>query len=121
MGDTALGYGDDMQRAVGRGIASSGLHRSDVFLTTKIHCRDDVSKHDWNLKLLGVAYVDLLLMHWPCDFEWKTVSKYLAMEQLVKDGKARMLGVSNFPAALLDAVWAKAVIKPVVNQCGFSV
>lgn len=39
-----------------------------------------------------------------------------AMEELVKTGKVRSLGVSNFNSTQLDRVISAATIKPVVNQ-----
>lgn len=43
------------------------------------------------------------------------------METLVAKGLARSIGVSNFNASLLSALLPHATVKPVVNQCGFSI
>jgi D-xylose reductase len=41
---------------------------------------------------------------------------YKAMEQLVKDGLCKSIGVSNFNVALLRDLWNGAEIKPAVLQ-----
>src|SRR4029078_3095841 len=41
-------------------------------------------------------------------------------EQLVEDGKARSIGVSNFKPAHLDRLLAEATLLPVVNQIQLS-
>ena len=56
-------------------------------------------KLDGSLKRLGTDYVDLFLLHTPD--EPQTAAEQLAqwMESLVKAGKTRYWGISNFPAA----------------------
>lgn len=68
--DTAQIYGNEAE--VGEGLASSGVARGDVFLTTKVwvdHYRRDafVASVNESLKKLKTDYVDLLLLHWPND------------------------------------------------------
>ena len=36
--DCALDYGDERQTELGRAVASSGLPRSELFITTKVPC-----------------------------------------------------------------------------------
>ena len=101
--DTAQVYGNEAE--VGAGVAASGVPRGDVFLTTKVW-RDSVgpprlgASVDESLAKLATDYVDLLLLHWPVD----EVELEAQLEGLVaaRDaGKARLIGVSNYPPGLL--------------------
>jgi diketogulonate reductase-like aldo/keto reductase len=65
--------------------------------------------------------VDLVLLHWPCDDFENTVASYTALEPLVKAGKARAIGISNFNASAIAALASRTTVKPAVNQCGFSI
>lgn len=44
------------------------------------------------------------------------IETWRAMEALVKKGKLRAIGVSNFSAAKIEEIWDAAEIKPAVNQ-----
>ena len=70
---------------------------------------------------LGLDYVDLMLLHWPCDDLADSVRTYKALEGLVQDGRARAIGVSNFNASALAAFLPQVHVKPAVNQCGYSI
>lgn len=140
--DTALVYGDAAQAEVGSAIRSSGLARSTVFVTTKIPCcparrweaynnqseslcakqpSNASSNIEHDLKTLGMDYVDLMLMHWPCDEFEDTLATYQEMERMLSQGKARAIGVSNFNAQLVDKLVKHAKVPPAVNQCGHSI
>ena len=115
--DTAAGYGNE--ESVGRAIRASGIPRDEVFVTTKLWIQEapaeDNTKQALNesLSKLGLDYVDLYLIHQPFgDYygEWR------AMEELLKQGRARAIGVSNFfPDRLLDLISHNEII-PAVNQ-----
>lgn len=101
--DTAQIYGNEA--GVGKGIASSGVRRSEIFITTKVWIdrfgpNEFSSSVDQSLEKLGVDSVDLLLLHWPSkehDLE-QTISLLVeSMEQ----GKTKSIGVSNFTLPLL--------------------
>jgi 2,5-diketo-D-gluconate reductase B len=110
--DTAEYYTN--QRAVGKAIAEASVDRSEVFLTTKVW-RSNLAYDDVmdsvaeSLDRLGLASVDLLLIHWPNPTV--PVEETLdAMTQLREDGKTRSIGVSNFSVTQLrDAMQAGAV------------
>ena len=66
--DTAKAYGNE--EGVGRGIATSGVPREEIFLTTKLWNADQgydstLRAFDESLKRLGTDYVNLYLIHWP--------------------------------------------------------
>src|SRR6476661_1336883 len=66
--DTATVYGNETE--VGRALADSGVARDEVFVTTKYNPRSgrpELDVLDRSLDALGVAYVDLWLIHAPVD------------------------------------------------------
>ena len=102
--DTARAY--ENEREVGRGIADSGVTREEIFLTTKVPpddaSADDVQRDcEQSLERLGVDYLDLLLLHWPSPGV-PLEETLKALTALQADGRIRNLGVSNFPAGLLQ-------------------
>ena len=140
--DTAFVYGDDKQVEVGDAVRASGLPRTSLFVTTKVPCcpadawikaaggspgrcdqlgRNTSAQIEHDMAKLGLAYVDLLLLHWPCDTLDETLIAYRAMEAAVAAGKARAVGLSNFNASMVDQIVAAAEVKPAINQCGFSI
>jgi 2,5-diketo-D-gluconate reductase A len=119
--DTAQMYGNET--GVGRAIAESGLPREQLHVTTKLgngnHRPDDVRRSfEASLDKLGLDQVDLFLMHWPLPtlYDGDYVSTWQAMTELVKDGRLRTVGVSNFHAEHLDRVIGDTGIVPAVNQ-----
>lgn len=114
--DTAQAYYNE--EGVGRAVKKSGIPRSELFLTTKVWISNAGEKKaaasiDESLKKLSTDYIDLLLIHQPFGDYYGT---YRAMEQAVKAGKVRAIGVSNFyPDRLID-LYNFCEIKPAVNQ-----
>lgn len=117
------------------------MSREELFITTKLWNTFHEPQHvgpamDLSLKNLKMDYVDLYLMHWPISWEFKgyefsqiggdskdmkqthvpVIDTWRAMEQLVKDGKARSIGVSNFTIPMLEDLLSKCEIPPAVNQ-----
>ncbi len=126
--DTAWAYGNEAD--VGEGIKASGVNRNDIFLTTKHWIiyrgyQKTIETFEDSLKNLGVDYIDLYLVHWPCvekvSPQWKEINAetWRGFEKMYKDGKLRALGVSNFQQKHLEALDEFAEIKPMVNQIEF--
>ena len=114
--DTAKSY--ENEQDVGQGIRDSGVDRDELFITTKIWYTDLVrtnvlSAVDDSLRQLQTGYVNLLLIHWPSD-EVPLKETLDAMTEVQKQGKARLIGVSNFPPSLLRKAFELAPI--VCNQ-----
>jgi 2,5-diketo-D-gluconate reductase A len=119
--DTAQMYRNES--GVGEAIAASGIPRDELYITTKLnnghHRPDDVRRSfDESLKALRLDQVDLFLIHWPMptEYDGDYVSTWKAMSQLVADGGARSVGVSNFQPAHLDRIIDETGVIPAVNQ-----
>lgn len=115
--DTSANY--DNEEAVGRAIASSGVPREELFITTKLEGRDQgryspLSALRSSLRRLELEYVDLYLIHWP--MPEVTNATWQAMEELHGSGLARAIGVSNFEISDLEQLLATAEVPPAVNQ-----
>ncbi|KAM5366253.1 hypothetical protein ACJZ2D_010601 [Fusarium nematophilum] len=104
--DTALAYGNE--REVGEGIRASGIPRDDIWVTTKL--RNNWHRHvreglETSLTNLGLDYVDLYLIHWPCSRD-------------AGNPAVRNIGVSNFGITHLEKLLNSPTTKivPAVNQ-----
>lgn len=110
--DTAQMYRNEGE--VGRGIKDFGVDREEVFLVTKVwpsdFSHDDLIRSTQeSLKKLDTDYVDLLLMHWPS--ESVPLEEPLgAMRELQEKGSVRHVGVSNFPAWMVEEAAKHAAI-----------
>ena len=86
------GVGDGLRRAINDGIVT----REEVFITTKImpsSYNNTYNSIDESLRKLDTDYIDLLLIHQPGSND---EAVYKAMEQGVRDGKVRTIGISNY-------------------------
>jgi diketogulonate reductase-like aldo/keto reductase len=118
--DTAAAYGNE--REVGEAIRRSGIARDEVFIETKVWISDygyDATLHAFekSVRKLGVARLDLLLLHQPLPSAFdRTLDAYRALEALLRDGRVRSIGVSNFMPDHLARLLDVATVVPAVNQ-----
>ncbi|MFC9084102.1 aldo/keto reductase [Streptomyces sp. NPDC057062] len=118
--DTAAGYMNE--RGVGEGIRRSGIPREEVFIETKVWISDygfDQTLHAFekSSKKLGVDVIDLLILHAPLPTAFgSTLDAYRALEELLRAGKVKAIGVSNFMPDHLDTLVAETNVTPAVNQ-----
>ena len=115
--DTAALYQNEAM--VREAIRESGIPREEIFVTTKLWNDDmkngtQMQAFERSLKLLGLDYVDLYLIHWPVSSALEASWKVL--EQIYKEGRARAIGVSNCHMEHLMRVMACAQVVPAVNQ-----
>nr|WP_318241023.1 aldo/keto reductase [Ureibacillus galli] len=115
--DTAALYNNETE--VGEAIRQSNVPREEIFVTTKVWNSDQgydetLRAFETSLKKLGLEYVDLYLTHWPV--QGKFVDTYRAIERLYEEKLIRVPGVSNHHIHHLEKVFAKANVKPMVNQ-----
>ena len=116
--DTAEMY--DNEREVGEALRSSGVRRSEVFVTTKIwpaHFapRELERSARESLARLRLSEVDLLLLHWP-NPQIPLSETLGALGKVKRAGLARHIGVSNFTVALLAEAWQVTAEPLVCNQ-----
>ncbi len=118
--DTARIYGNEAD--VGEAVRESGVPRGDLFVTTKLWNSDQgydstLRAFEGSLKRLGLDYLDLYLVHFPVpDLRKETWS---AMETLLKKGRCRAIGVSNFTIRHLEELIEESHVIPSVNQVEF--
>jgi diketogulonate reductase-like aldo/keto reductase len=96
--DTAEMYGSgEVERLLGEAI--QGIPRDRVFLTSKVLPSNatyerTIEACERSLQNLGVDHLDLYLLHWPSHVPLRETMRALA--ELVRRGKTRFVGVSNF-------------------------
>uniref|UniRef100_A0A6M2DN70 Putative aldo/keto reductase family n=1 Tax=Xenopsylla cheopis TaxID=163159 RepID=A0A6M2DN70_XENCH len=121
------------EKEIGEGIkakiADGTVKREDLFITSKLWCTyhepEKVVKYcKKSVDNLGLGYLDLYLIHWPFSFKDSDnsynnvdyVDTWKSMEECVKLGLTRSIGISNFNSAQVDRLVKNCTIKPVVNQ-----
>ena len=114
--DTAAAYFNEEQ--VGNAIRHSGLKREDIFITTKLWVQDyeyedALRAFDRSVKLLGLDYIDLYLLHKPYGNYY---AAWRACDRLYKEGRIRAIGVTSFSSERLQDLFLHNEIKPAVNQ-----
>ena len=117
--DTASVYGNEA--AVGRAIASSGIPREEVFVTTKLATSDQGFQASQDalkasLERLGLEYVDLYLIHWPAGNPGKYVDSWGGLMKRKELGDTKSIGLANFHAEDLSNVIDLSYFTPAVNQ-----
>ena len=123
--DTASFYKNET--GVGRGIAASGINRSQLWVTTKVWPTETgydntLRAFDASLKRLGLDYLDLYLIHWPAspsrytDWRERNLDTWRAFERLYADGRVRAIGVSNFLQSHLQPLIDNCKVRPMVDQ-----
>jgi len=128
--DSAAAYGNEDY--VGKGIANVTLPRSTYWITSKLwntaHRPADVKPAlVKTLSQLGVDYLDLYLMHWPVAFDptksgsvldkgTSILDTWRAMEDLVRLGLTKTIGISNFSPAQVKSVLDNCEICPAAHE-----
>jgi diketogulonate reductase-like aldo/keto reductase len=101
--DTAEMYADGgSEEVVGRALNG---RRDEIFVVSKVYPhnagkRSAVAACERSLKRLGIARLDLYLLHWRGDVPLAETVE--AFERLKRDGKIARWGVSNFDVGDLD-------------------
>ena len=112
--DTAYMYHNEA--AVGRAVRESSVPREEIFVMTKLYpsqFSDAANAIDDALERMGLDYIDMMLLHHPGEGD---VEAYKAMEQAVKDGKIRSIGLSNWYVEELEGFLPQITITPALVQ-----
>ncbi|NYD78755.1 aldo/keto reductase [Arthrobacter cupressi] len=117
--DTAKIYGNEA--GVGRAIAASGLKPEDLFITTKLWNADQgyestLEAFESSLDRLGLATLDLYLIHWMQPKRDKYVDTWKALIELQKSGRVKSIGVSNFSKEGLQRLIDETGVVPAIHQ-----
>lgn len=124
--DTAENYADGhAEELLGRAVRESGAPREKLFITSKVEpdhlaYADVLRCCENSLRRLGMAYLDLYLIHWP-QVGMDLADTFRALNQLVREGKVRWLGVSNFNLKLLKQAAALSETPLLTNQVPHSI
>jgi 2,5-diketo-D-gluconate reductase B len=104
--DTAEMYGNE--EAIGAAIASCGIPRADLHVTTKVWVENlapDAIRRAiaTSLNKLRLDQVDLYLVHWPSE-NMNLPAIFETLMRLKQEGRTRAIGVANFTVALMKQV-----------------
>lgn len=117
--DTAFFYGNES--SLGSALKNSDVAREDLFITTKLW--NDYQGYEKtfeyfnkSIENLQTDYLDLFLIHWPCEEDGLFVETYKAMEELYEQGKVKAIGVCNFKQHHLETLMSETRVVPMVNQ-----
>lgn len=127
--DTAQAYGNE--RGVGEGVRNSGIPREEIFVTSKVAAENKSYESakasiDETIAKMNIGYIDMMIIHSPQP--WMEVNQsdnryfeenkevWRALEDALKDGKVRAIGVSNFLEEDLESLLPSCKVKPMVNQ-----
>ena len=138
--DCAMIYGNEVEigNAIRDAIGEGQVVREQLWITSKLWCtahgrENVVPALKKTLKDLGLAYLDLYLIHWPMALKPGTgplrssadllsaaeapiQATWAGMEEAVHAGLARHIGVSNFSVKKLRDLIAHCKIRPEVDQ-----
>ena len=140
--DCAYIYGNEKEigKALREKIAEGVVKREDLFITTKLwntcHRKEKVVPTcKKSVENFGLDYVDLYLIHWPVSYAEDAkglfpvdkkgnplygnedyTDTWRGMEECVKLGLTKSIGLSNFNSEQIERILSVAEIKPVMNQ-----
>ena len=117
--DTAEMYGGGRVEAL-LAEAIRGIPRERLFIATKVlpsnaSFKSTLTAAERSLRRLKCDYVDLYLLHWPGSYPLAETMG--AFDRLVKEGKTRFVGLSNFEAdEMLEAASYLKTARLACNQ-----
>jgi len=132
--DTALAYGNE--EGIGQALAASGIGRDQLFLSSKVpnkppynqSAADVKASVEESLRRMRTDYFDMMLIHHAVPGKTDLKGEGLEMDvervcmiwetltQLMREGKLRGIGVSNFNIEHLTQLMANCSEVPMVNQ-----
>ncbi len=122
--DTAMAYenegevGEAIAEAISRGI----ITRDELFVTTKLRQPHAIGfeaamqRCQESMNNLGLEFIDLYLVHAPPKNLDHREPTWKGMEECLRKGWTKAIGVSNYGAHHLDSMCSYAKFMPSVNQ-----
>lgn len=123
--DTAESYADGhTEELLGLAIQQARADRADLFLTSKVRPanltgRGVIQACEGSLRRLRTEYLDLYLIHWP-NPAVPLEDTFSGLDDLVRGGKVRHLGVSNFDLKLLERAHTISKTPLLTNQIPYN-
>lgn len=123
--DTAEMYASGhSEELLGQAIRESNIKRESLFITSKVlpsnlKYENVLRACEKSLQKLSMDYLDLYLIHWHSVGN-KYEDTFRALNKLVRDGKVKHLGVSNFDLKLLKQAQELSETPIVTNQVPYS-
>jgi len=114
--------GGESETIIGRWLVTGAVRRDELVIASKVRGKMGPSVNDEglsrqhimnaidnSLRRLKTDYIDLYQVHWP-DEETLLDETLIALDDLVRSGKVRYIGCSNYPAWLLvKSLWISDV------------
>jgi len=139
-GDVQKWVEGGLQTDIRDALEGSPVTRSELFITSKVpaglapptqfadypwgDCTDaygsSYEQVQQDLVELGIAQLDLVLLHAPCSQRARNIEQWRGLEAALADGLTRAIGVSNYNARDLALLLEEAAVPPAVNQCKVS-
>ena len=119
--DTAESYAaGHCEELLGQAIRLAKVDRERLFITSKVSpshlAEEQIARScDATLQRFGCGYLDLYLIHWPAA-RMNLERTFRALNGLVRAGKVRHLGVSNFDLGLLEESRRFSEVPILTNQ-----
>lgn len=118
----AAGHAEEL---LGQAIRDLRIARDGLFITSKVspeHLKYDqvLAACNNSLRRLGMDHLDLYLIHWP-RFGMNLPETFRALNQLVREGRVRHVGVSNFNLKLLKQSQDLCDTPLLTNQVSYSI
>lgn len=123
--DTAEMYADGhSEELIRQAVRDFGIAREELFITTKVSASNlgynsVLNSCENSLRRLGMEYIDLYLIHWPSR-SMALAETFRALNQLVREGRVRYVGVSNFDVPLMMQAQAESETPIFTNQVPYS-
>ncbi|TYL54492.1 aldo/keto reductase [Agromyces mariniharenae] len=117
--DTAALYANE--EGVGEAVRSAEVPRDELFVASKVWMDDNgydstLRAFDASMQRLGLATLDLYMIHWPVPSTDRYVDTWRALVRLQEEGRVQSIGVANFHAHHLERIIGETGVAPVVNQ-----
>jgi diketogulonate reductase-like aldo/keto reductase len=113
------------EQLIGRSIRENNIAREKLFITSKVlpglwSYSKVMRACEGSLRRLGTGYLDLYLIHWPNPFA-SMKETFRALNQLVREGKIRNIGVSNFNLNQLKRAQGLSETPILTNQVAYNI